>query len=198
MRCLTCCHLHRHPHSEHRLCLTHHRRRCHQQRRLYRRKGVPLLVETLFPSATVSTLILRKKQQEKMPQGRGNQCPRSAAKRSSKSSTIVIGKKVSAGVVSWKGADLTATRYICRCAYGTTVEDVRATLEFHNVDVVSLEAIPTKHTRFSSFKLVVKKEQLDVVSNGDIWPIGVLIGPWWPSKSPTDPITATSDQIVNG
>ena len=55
--------------------------------------------------------------------------------------------------------DLTAMCYIGHCAFGTTVEDVRETLEFHKVDVVSLEAIPTKHTRFSSFKFVVEKEQ---------------------------------------
>ena len=88
------------------------------------------------------------------------------------------------GVVSWKGADLTVARYIGRCAIGTTVDDVRATLTSSNVDVISLEAVQTKHNRFASFKFVGKKSQLDIIENEDLWPAGVMVGRWWDPKPP--------------
>ena len=103
-------------------------------------------------------------------------------------------KKVSAGVVSWKGADLTIIKFIGRCAIGTTTDDIKATLDSHGVEIVSLEPAPTKHSRFASFKLVVKKAQQDVVENGEIWPEGVLVGRWWPPK----PANALSETPLEG
>ena len=93
-----------------------------------------------------------------MPRGR-QPVGRSNEKNSNrgKNSSIVIGRKVNAGVVSWKGADLTVAKWIGRAALGTTENDIRATVESNGADVVSVEAIETKHGRFASFKLVVKK-----------------------------------------
>ena len=90
--------------------------------------------------------------------------------------------------VSWKGADLTIAKYIGRCALGTTTNDVKATLDAHGVEILSLEAVQTKHNRFASFKLVAKKAQQELIENGDIWPEGVLIGRWWNPKSTTENI----------
>ena len=125
---------------------------------------------------------------EASPTGGGGGRPfreeRKNAKRD-KNSSIIIGQNVNAGVVSWKGADLTVTRYVGRVAVGTSAEEIRTWLESKNVNVVGIEAISTKHQRFSSFKLTIKKAQLEIITERDFWPLGVLVGPWWPPKAPS-------------
>ena len=118
--------------------------------------------------------------------------------RGGKSSSIVIGKKVNAGVVSWKGADLTIAKYIGHCAIGTTTDDIKSTLDLHGVEIISLEAVETKHNRFASFKLVAKKAQKEIIENGEIWPEGVRVGRWWSPKTAsavTDPTAAGSNLL---
>ena len=67
-------------------------------------------------------------------------------------------------------------------------------LEARNVKVVSLEAIETKHDRFASFKLVVKKSQLEIVEKDTFWPDGVVVGRWWSAKS-TAPVANAAASI---
>ena len=98
---------------------------------------------------------------------------------------IVIGKKVNAGVVSWKGADLTVARYIGRVAVGTTSDEILSSLRDKEVDVVELTPLTLKHNRFLSFKLVVKKSQLLIIENELLWPEGVIVGRFWSAKSST-------------
>ena len=130
-----------------------------------------------------------KMQREKMSRQRpARPTGKPSGQRGAKSNTTVIGKKVNAGVVSWKGADLTIAKYIGRCALGTTTDDVKATLDAHKVEILSLEAVQTKHNRFALFKLVAEKAQQETIENGDIWPEGVLIGRWWNPKSTTEDI----------
>ena len=95
----------------------------------------------------------------------------------------MIGSSVNAGLISWKNADLTVARYVGRVAFGTSTEEIQMSLEARNVEVVSLEAIETKHDRFASFKLVVKKSQLEIVEKDTFWPDGVAVGRWWSAKS---------------
>ena len=130
-----------------------------------------------------------KMQREKMSRQRpARPTGKPSGQRGAKSNTTVIGKKVKAGVVSWKGANLTIAKYNGRCALGTTTDDVKATLDAHGVKILSLEAVQTKHNRFALFKLVAKKAQQETIENGDIWPEGVLIGRWWNPKSTMDDI----------
>ena len=76
---------------------------------------------------------ITKKQNEKMPRPQRQSGKPPTGSRGGRSNSIVIGKKVNAGVVSWKGADLTITKYIGRCAMGTTTDDIKATLEANSV-----------------------------------------------------------------
>lgn len=99
-------------------------------------------------------------------------------------SNIIIGKNVNAGITSWKGVDLTVARYIGRVAVGVSSEMIQSSLESGGIDVVSLDQVKTKHERFSSFNLVVKKAQLQLVENPDLWPEGVIVGRWWNPKPP--------------
>ena len=111
-----------------------------------------------------------------------------------KPSSIVIGTSVSAGRISLKGADLTVAKYIGYLDNSTQPEDIRALLDEHQVETISLDPIPQKHNRFKSFKLVVKKSQLSIVEDGKMWPEGVLVGRFWSPKS-TSP---SSSETTNG
>ena len=111
---------------------------------------------------------------------------------------IVIGKKVNTGVVSWKGADLTVARYIGRVAVGTTSDEILSSLRDKEVDVVELTPLALKHNRFLSFKLVVKKSQLQVIENEHLWPEGVVVGRFWSAKSSTSSDSVPQLLIENG
>ena len=160
----------------------------------------------LSPSAPdVSNASLSKTQYAGVVQRQHAKMPRpprpggkTSESRGGKSSSIVIGKKVNAGVVSWKGADLTIAKYIGHCAIGTTTDDIKSTLDLHGVEIISLEAVETKHNRFASFKLVAKKAQKEIIENGEIWPEGVRVGRWWSPKTAsavTDPTAAGSNLL---
>ena len=113
-----------------------------------------------------------------------------------RNSPIIIGKSVNIGALSWKGADLTVARYIGRVAYGTPTVDIQTSLKERGVDVITLEALETKHTRFASFKLVMKKSQLGIIEKDSFWPDGVIVGRWWSAKSSAAlPATATGTGV---
>ena len=61
-----------------------------------------------------------------------------------KPSSIVIGTSVSAGQISLKGADLTVAKYISYLDNSTQQEDIRALLDEHQVETVSLDPNPAK------------------------------------------------------
>ena len=137
------------------------------------------------------------RQREKFGNGNSNKRDERKNTRRDKSSSVIIGKNVSAGVISWKGADLTVSRYIGRVAPGTTADAISSWLTSENIDVISLDAIPTKHNRFTSFKLVMKKSQLELIKERDFWPEGVIVGPWWPPKSSsTSPSTSEFQSAI--
>ena len=113
-------------------------------------------------------------------------------KNNGRSSTI-IGQNVSAGIISFRGADLTVAKYIGHAEIGTRTEDIQNLLSSHNVDIVSLDKLVTKHDRFASFKLVMKKSQLSIVEDPTIWPSGISVGRWWDPKAPLAPTGAESE-----
>ena len=73
-------------------------------------------------------------------------------------------------------------------------EDVKS----RGIDVVKLEEnVVTKHSRFKSFKLTVKRGDDDKVNDNSFWPDGVLIRRWYnPRNSRTstalDPLAASA------
>ena len=133
-----------------------------------------------------------QRQREKI---RPTKAAREPTKRGSSQRPIIIGKKVNDGICSWRGADLTVSRYVGRVAVGTSADAIRASLTSKGVDVVSIESLEMKHNRFVSFKLTVKKSQLSLVEDADIWPEGVMIGRWWSPKAAA-PISATVSTIA--
>ena len=87
-------------------------------------------------------------------------------------------------VMSWKGAELTVARYIGHVAIGTTADAISSSLQEKGVEVMDLIPLPTKHDRFLSFKLIIKRSQLSIIENEQFWPEGVVVGRFWTAKSP--------------
>ena len=122
---------------------------------------------------------------------------------SSSQSRIIIGKKVNEGIVSMKGADLTINKYIGRVHNDVTLDDVRSFLVGQNVSVVELEQLETKHKRFKSFRVRVKRADLEIIEERDFWPEGVLCGSFFRPKTNEDQRQsnggiAASDSTRNG
>ena len=87
----------------------------------------------------------------------------------------MVGKKVSEGILSWKGADLTASFYVGNIDVGANTEEIKDYIESQNVKVVELEDIARRHNRFKSLKLVIKKKDIELIKNADFWPKGIIV-----------------------
>ena len=87
-----------------------------------------------------------------------------------------MGKRVSDGLLSWKGADLTHEFYITKVDIDATAEVMKAWIESQgdSVRVVDLEEIPQHHKRFKSFKLVIRKKDAENIREWQ-WPEGVEV-----------------------
>ena len=82
-----------------------------------------------------------------------------------------------------KGADLTVNKYIGRLHNDVSIDDMRQFLEGQNVSVIELQQLLTKHDRFKSFRLRVKRDDLKIMEERDFWPEGVLCGPYFRPKT---------------
>ena len=82
---------------------------------------------------------------------------------------------MSAGVLSWKGADLTHTYYVGNVDINVAAQDVKQNIEGQGVGVVELEEIPQRHNRFKSFKLCIGRRDADVIKDAEFWPEGIVI-----------------------
>ena len=88
---------------------------------------------------------------------------------------LVVGKKVSAGVLSWKGADLTHTYYVGNVDINVTKEDMKQNIEGQGVAVVELEEIPQRHNRSKSFKLCIRRRDAEIIKDDEFWPEGIVV-----------------------
>ena len=94
----------------------------------------------------------------------------------------IIGKNVNDGLTSVKGADLTVNRYVGRWHNDTTVDAVKEFITKQNVTVVELVDLETRHGRFKSFRLRIKKIQLPTIEDENFWPAGVILSPFFRGK----------------
>ena len=107
---------------------------------------------------------------------------------SSRPRGTIIGQSVRAGLVSVKGADLTVNKYVGRFHNDVSTENVKSYIEDQGVSVVELELLDTKHQRFKSFRIRFKRSQLGKVVDGEFWPEGVIVSPFFrPRVNGTNP-----------
>ena len=109
----------------------------------------------------------------------------------------IIGKSVRDGLISVKGADLTINRYVGRWHNDSTANAVKEFISNQNVTVVELEELDTKHGRFKSFRLRVKKNDISLIEDENFWPEGVVLSPFFRGKE-TNIGAAASALINNG
>ena len=81
---------------------------------------------------------------------------------------------------------LTINKYIGRVHNDVTVDDVRSFLVGQSVSVIELEQLETKHNRFKSFRVRVKRADLAIIEERDFWPEGVLCGSFFRPKADDD------------
>ena len=105
-----------------------------------------------------------------------------SGQRSSSRPKTIIGKKVNEGLVSFKGADLTVNKYVGRVHIDVTTEGFHEYIIENGVDPVELEPLETKHRRFKSFRLRVKRSDLPKIEDENFWPAGILISPFFRAK----------------
>ena len=97
----------------------------------------------------------------------------------------------SSGVVSWRGAPLTVDCYIGRVDLDATTEVVKAFVVAKGIEVCDIEENSTRHQRFKSFKLVIKKVDYEKLDNHDEWPEGVVFRRFWrPRNAGADGVDA--------
>ena len=108
---------------------------------------------------------------------------KSQRKRDSSRPQIIIGKSVNDGLLSIKGADMTVNRYVGRFHNDATLDGVKAYIAAQKVTVVELEELDTKHGRFKSFRLRVKKTDLPLIQDENFWPEGVILSPFFRGKT---------------
>jgi hypothetical protein len=89
--------------------------------------------------------------------------------------SVIIGDNINAGLVSWKGVDLTLSRYIGRVPIEMSTEVIMNYLNGRGVDVIELTPNETKNNRFLSFKLVIRKSHLHILEDDDFWPKDVVV-----------------------
>jgi hypothetical protein len=88
---------------------------------------------------------------------------------------LIIGKKVTDGLISLRGVDQTVNRYVGNIDVNPQDEDVKKHLREGGVEVVELERLPNKHQRFKSFRLRIKKKDLQTIENSEFWPENVVL-----------------------
>lgn len=88
---------------------------------------------------------------------------------------LIIGKKVTDGLISLRGVDQTVNRYVGNIDVNAQDEDVKKHLREGGVEVVELERLPNKHQRFKSFRLRIKKKDLQTIENSEFWPENVVL-----------------------
>ena len=119
------------------------------------------------------------------PNGRSNSKAR-------KPQNIVVGQKVNDGLISLRGAALTASLYIGYVDNSVSLDDLKTYIESLNVNVVELDDIARKHNRFKSFRLCIRKKDLETIKDPNFWPEGIVVRRFFQKSNVNDGRTISS------
>ena len=100
--------------------------------------------------------------------------PARSNSRPRKVSNLVVGKKVVDGLISWRGADLTTELYVGNVSVNVSLEEAKTAISELGVDVVELERVG-KHNHFQSFRLRIRKADMDKIRDPEFWPDGIIV-----------------------
>ena len=96
---------------------------------------------------------------------------------------LLVGKKVSDGRLSWKGADLTANFYVGRVNNNVDPKMIIDDIETLGVRVIEFEELKLSHSRFKSFRLCIRKSEASKLLVEDFWPEDVVIDRFFKGKN---------------
>ena len=114
--------------------------------------------------------------------GSGNKRVRSSSSRLRGRKPLLVGKKVSDGRMSWRGADLTANYYIGHVSVDVDPKLITSDIESLGVRVVEFEQLELKHNRFKSFRLCIRKADFPKLLVEDFWPEEVVVDRFFRGK----------------
>ena len=77
---------------------------------------------------------------------------------------------------------MTTNRYIGNVNVGASMEEVRESIASQGVDVIELEELSRRHTRFKSFRLRVKKCEVPKIEDPDFWATGIVVRDFFRGK----------------
>ena len=91
---------------------------------------------------------------------------------------------MSAGLLNWRGADLTANFYVGNFSTQASADDVKTGIEQQGVAVVELEEMKRRHNRFKSFRVCIRKKDIDTIKKEEFWPEGVVVRKFFFRQNP--------------
>jgi hypothetical protein len=118
-------------------------------------------------------------------------------KNHSKESGIVIGRSVSNGSISWKGADLSVHHYIGNIDLESNNDEIKSYIEEKGITVLGFEENQPKYEPkcFKSFHLTLKKSDLPNSEDPDIWPQDVVVRQFFVPRKPRESKNSNTDEI---
>jgi hypothetical protein len=75
-------------------------------------------------------------------------------------------------------------KYLGQVNNSVSLEMVQEHITAKDVSIVELEQLNTKHSRFKSFRLRVKRNDLSKVEDPNFWPQNVILKPFFRGKTP--------------
>ena len=67
-----------------------------------------------------------------------------------------------------------------------TLDDLRSYISDHGVTMRSLHCVSNANAKFKSYKLTVPVSQYKQLFNGDLWPEGVTVRPYYSNSTNSD------------
>jgi hypothetical protein len=126
----------------------------------------------------------------------GLKSSKTTTKRPMSQTRTIVGKNVSKGFMSFKGADLTVQRYIGRVDISTDIGTVKNHLTENGVAVIEFEELKTIHSRFKSFRLRLKRSELTIIEKPEFWPDDVIVRPYYRAKVSNVVVSENGDSSV--
>ena len=98
-----------------------------------------------------------------------------------------MGKKISDGRMSWKGADLTSNYYVGRVDIDVDpqriVDDIETQLGVRVIEFAEIKRIPN---RYKSFRLCIRRSDVKKLLVEDFWPEDVVIDRYFGKRSSSE------------
>ena len=134
-----------------------------------------------------NVVLPRRRRPDKKSAPPENASHRSASGRPRARKPLLVGKKVSDGRMSWKGADLTSNYYVGHINIDADPEVIKSDIASIGVKVIEFEELERKHNRFKSFRLCIRKSDETKLLTEDFWPEEVVLDKFFRGKSASGP-----------